>query len=109
MAPVQVYEARLKTGEDVVIKVRKPGVAEVLKTDLGFMYITSKLVEVKRSLVLGRRPFGLFSSCEGVGSLHSSTFCCHQTMHIDIVRCWRVTCVSAVPGDCATEQRLDGY
>eukprot|EP00904_Undaria_pinnatifida_P014194 jgi/Undpi1/9905/HiC_scaffold_28.g12359.m1 len=69
----QVYEARLKTGEDVVIKVRKPGVAEVLKTDLGFMYITSKLVEVKRSLVLGRRPFGLFSSCEGVGSLHSSS------------------------------------
>ncbi|CAM9347871.1 unnamed protein product, partial [Sphacelaria rigidula] len=42
----QVYEAKLKTGEDVVIKVQKPGVAEVLKTDLGFMYITSKLVEV---------------------------------------------------------------
>lgn len=45
-----MYEARLKTGEDVVIKVQKPGVAEVLKTDLGFMYITSKLVEVKRPL-----------------------------------------------------------
>lgn len=42
----QVYAATLKTGEDVVIKVQKPGVAEVLKTDLGFMYITSKLVEV---------------------------------------------------------------
>lgn len=42
----QVYAARLKTGEDVVIKVQKPGVADVLKTDLGFMYITSKLVEV---------------------------------------------------------------
>lgn len=41
-----MYGARLKTGEDVVIKVQKPGVAEVLKTDLGFMYVTSKLVEV---------------------------------------------------------------
>lgn len=41
-----MYAATLKTGEDVVIKVQKPGVAEVLKTDLGFMYITSKLVEV---------------------------------------------------------------
>lgn len=29
-----------------MIKVQKPGVSEVLKTDLGFMYITSKLVEV---------------------------------------------------------------
>lgn len=46
-----MYAATLKTGEDVVIKVQKPGVAEVLKTDLGFMYITSKLVEVTESLV----------------------------------------------------------
>lgn len=45
----QVYAATLKTGEDVVIKVQKPGVAEVLKTDLGFMYITSKLVEVTQA------------------------------------------------------------
>lgn len=53
----QVYEARLKTGEDVVIKVQKPGVAEVLKTDLGFMYVTSKLVEVRTDPLL---PLSLF-------------------------------------------------
>lgn len=51
----QVYEARLKTGDDVVIKVQKPGVAEVLKTDLGFMFVTSKLVEVIASHRSGQR------------------------------------------------------
>ncbi|CAM9613787.1 unnamed protein product [Ectocarpus sp. 13 AM-2016] len=50
----QVYAATLKTGEDVVIKVQKPGVAEVLKTDLGFMYITSKLVELVNPMFASR-------------------------------------------------------
>lgn len=42
----QVYEATLATGEDVVIKVQKPGVADTLKTDLGFVYMVSRLVEL---------------------------------------------------------------
>jgi ABC1 atypical kinase-like domain len=43
---LQVYEAKLRTGEDVVIKVQKPNAATVLKTDLSFMYVLSRLVEL---------------------------------------------------------------
>jgi aarF domain-containing kinase len=42
----QVHAARLKTGEDVVIKVRKPGVDNTLKADLGFLAVASNLLEV---------------------------------------------------------------
>jgi len=42
----QVHAATLKTGEEVVLKVLKPGVETVLKTDLGFIYITSRLLEL---------------------------------------------------------------
>ncbi|CAM9283534.1 unnamed protein product [Discosporangium mesarthrocarpum] len=63
----QVYEARLKTGEDVVIKVQKPGVEEVLTTDLGFMYITSKLVELVNPLFASR-----LSVSDIVGDIRSS-------------------------------------
>jgi aarF domain-containing kinase len=41
-----VYEAKLRTGEDVVIKVQKPNAATVLKTDLSFMYVLSRLIEL---------------------------------------------------------------
>ncbi|MEQ9362713.1 MAG: AarF/ABC1/UbiB kinase family protein [Leptospirales bacterium] len=41
----QVHAARLRTGEDVVLKVQKPGVADVLLTDLNFLYIQAKLLE----------------------------------------------------------------
>lgn len=41
----QVHAARLRTGEDVVIKVQKPGVADVLLTDLNFLYVQAKLLE----------------------------------------------------------------
>ena len=41
----QVHAAKLKTGEDVVIKVQKPGIDEYLKVDLGFLYIASRLLE----------------------------------------------------------------
>ncbi|CAM9671288.1 unnamed protein product [Ectocarpus fasciculatus] len=63
----QVYAATLKTGEDVVIKVQKPGVAEVLKTDLGFMYITSKLVELVNPMFASR-----LSVSDIVGDIRSS-------------------------------------
>mmetsp|Transcript_1351 Transcript_1351/g.1818 ORF Transcript_1351/g.1818 Transcript_1351/m.1818 type:complete len:535 (-) Transcript_1351:149-1753(-) len=42
----QVHGATLKTGEKVVLKVLKPGVAEILKADLGFIYVTSRLLEL---------------------------------------------------------------
>ena len=41
----QVHAAKLKTGEEVVIKVQKPQIDELLKADLNFIYIASRLLE----------------------------------------------------------------
>ncbi len=41
----QVHAAKLVTGEEVVIKVQKPGVRNVLLTDLNFLYVTARLLE----------------------------------------------------------------
>lgn len=41
----QVHVAKLKTGEEVVIKVQKPRIDELLKADLNFIYIASRVLE----------------------------------------------------------------
>lgn len=41
----QVHAAKLVTGEDVVIKVQKPGVENILLTDLNFLYLGSRILE----------------------------------------------------------------
>jgi predicted unusual protein kinase regulating ubiquinone biosynthesis (AarF/ABC1/UbiB family) len=41
----QVHAAKLITGENVVIKVQKPDVENVLLTDLNFLYASSKILE----------------------------------------------------------------
>ncbi|WP_339806932.1 AarF/UbiB family protein, partial [uncultured Marinobacter sp.] len=41
----QVHAARLLSGEEVVIKVQKPGVETVLLTDLNLLYFGSRVVE----------------------------------------------------------------
>lgn len=41
----QVHAATLKTGQEVVIKVQKPGIDELLKADLNFIYVASRLLE----------------------------------------------------------------
>ncbi|HLV78098.1 MAG TPA: AarF/ABC1/UbiB kinase family protein [Marinobacter sp.] len=41
----QVHAARLVTGEDVVIKVQKPGVENILLTDLNFLYMAARILE----------------------------------------------------------------
>jgi len=41
----QVHAAKLLTGEDVVIKIQKPGVGNVLMTDLNFLYAIARIVE----------------------------------------------------------------
>lgn len=41
----QVHAATLVTGEEVVIKVQKPGVETVLLTDLNFLYLSSRVLE----------------------------------------------------------------
>ena len=41
----QVYAAKLVTGEDVVVKVQKPGVENILLTDLNFLYVGARILE----------------------------------------------------------------
>lgn len=41
----QVHAARLVTGEDVVIKIQKPGVENILLTDLNFLYASARILE----------------------------------------------------------------
>ncbi len=41
----QVHAATLVTGEDVVIKVQKPGVETILHTDLGFVHFAARVLE----------------------------------------------------------------
>jgi aarF domain-containing kinase len=41
----QVHAARLKTGEDVVLKVRKPGVERLIVTDLNLLYLVARVAE----------------------------------------------------------------
>ena len=41
----QVHVARLVSGEDVVIKVQKPGVDTILHTDLNVLHVVTKLIE----------------------------------------------------------------
>lgn len=42
----QVHAARLRSGEDVVVKVQKPGVENLLSTDMNFLFVLSRLVEL---------------------------------------------------------------
>ena len=41
----QVHAARLVSGEDVVVKVQKPGVKDTLAADLGFLEVAAKALE----------------------------------------------------------------
>lgn len=41
----QVHAAKLVTGEDVVIKIQKPGVENILLTDLNFLYASARILE----------------------------------------------------------------
>jgi predicted unusual protein kinase regulating ubiquinone biosynthesis (AarF/ABC1/UbiB family) len=42
----QVHAARLVTGEQVVIKIQKPGVENILLTDLNFLYFAARAFEL---------------------------------------------------------------
>lgn len=46
MLNFQVHGARIRgTGEDVVIKVLKPGIEDILVADLNFIYIAARILE----------------------------------------------------------------
>ncbi len=40
----QVHKARLKTGEDVVLKIQRPGILDVINDDLGVLYFIAELL-----------------------------------------------------------------
>lgn len=42
----QVHAATLHSGEDIVLKIQKPGVADILLTDLNFLYLSARLLEL---------------------------------------------------------------
>jgi aarF domain-containing kinase len=44
----QVHAARLVSGEEVVIKIQKPGVQDILLTDLNFLYVSARILEFLR-------------------------------------------------------------
>src|SRR5690606_1758149 len=50
----QVHKARLVTGEDVVIKVQRPGILQVINDDLNVLYFLADLLE---KYVPETRPF----------------------------------------------------
>ena len=41
----QVHEARLLTGEDVVVKVQRPGIGETIKADVDILMFLARLLE----------------------------------------------------------------
>ena len=46
-----MHAAKLKSGEDVVIKVQKPGVASLLTADLAFVSFATKVLEFLQVLL----------------------------------------------------------
>ena len=50
---VQVHAARLKTGEQVIVKVIRPGIEKVIEEDLNLMMTIAKFVE--KNFVDGKR------------------------------------------------------
>ncbi|MDZ4676903.1 MAG: lipopolysaccharide core heptose(II) kinase RfaY [Oligoflexia bacterium] len=50
----QVHSAKLVTGENVVIKVQRPGIVETIKNDLGVLYTMAALIE---QYIPESRPF----------------------------------------------------
>ena len=83
-----MHAARLVTGEDVVVKVQKPGVAETLSADLGFLEVAAmalefiapdlsrfsvaNIVQDLRTSMLGELDFNAVQVCVRDGRLSSS-------------------------------------
>ncbi len=52
----QVYAARLKTGEDVVVKVRRPGIEAVMRADLRLLAAAARVVERRAPALRRHQP-----------------------------------------------------
>ncbi|WP_197468826.1 AarF/ABC1/UbiB kinase family protein, partial [Alcanivorax sp. HI0083] len=68
----QVHAAKLKNGQDVVIKVQRPGVKNVLLTDFNFLYFAARITErlapgLSRSAISGvieELQAGMLEECD---------------------------------------------
>jgi len=56
----QVYRAKLKDKTEVVVKVKRPGVDELIKTDLQILYRIATLIETKTSWGKINRPLKMW-------------------------------------------------
>ncbi|MDZ4370485.1 MAG: AarF/UbiB family protein, partial [Phenylobacterium sp.] len=52
----QVYAARLRTGEDVVVKVRRPGIEAVMRADLRLLAAAARVVERRAPALRRHQP-----------------------------------------------------
>lgn len=52
----QVYAARLRTGEDVVVKVRRPGIEAVMRADLRLLAAAARVVERRAPAMRRHQP-----------------------------------------------------
>lgn len=52
----QVYAARLRTGEDVVVKVRRPGIEAVIRADLRLLAAAASVVERRAPALRRHQP-----------------------------------------------------
>lgn len=52
----QVYLARLRTGEEVVLKVRRPGIAAVMRADLRLLTAAARIIERRAPALARHRP-----------------------------------------------------
>lgn len=62
----QVHEAILKNGEEVVLKIQKPNVKNIIQTDMNFVYMASLILEFLIP------EFKRFSLSEIIEDLHNS-------------------------------------
>jgi ubiquinone biosynthesis protein len=60
----QVYNARLKTGEDVVVKVQRPNIAQVIERDIDLLYILARMAERQSPDLKLLDPVGIVNEFE---------------------------------------------
>ena len=75
----QVHAAKLLNGQDVVIKVQRPGVRNVLLTDFNFLYFSARILEklapgLSKSAVSGvveELQAGMLEECDFIKEAHN--------------------------------------
>jgi ubiquinone biosynthesis protein len=60
----QVHRGRLLTGEEIVVKVQRPGIAETIKSDLRAMYMVAEILNKRVPEIRNYDPIGLVKMFE---------------------------------------------